>query len=64
MILQRLKNLWEFSKYRVETDLNENAVKVFPTTLAVKEATVNQRARFIPHIKVDPVKEITQENDN
>jgi len=40
-IWKRVKNIWEFSKYEVTTDLQKRRVEVWPTAEAIK--TVKQR---------------------
>lgn len=59
---QRIKNLWALSKYQPR-GLGEFTPKEGLPVTVLLEPQVSKKARavFIPRVKRDPVKELTQE---
>lgn len=59
-IFQRIKNVWKLSEFEPGQPAEE--YKTPGTTIAMIVKKPQQKAQFIPRVKVDPVQAITQEN--
>lgn len=57
---QRIKNVWKLSEFEPGQPTDEYKTPGTVISMIVKKPS--QKAVFIPHVKIDPVKEITQEH--
>lgn len=58
--LQRLKNVWKLSEFEPGQPTEEYKTPGTVVSMIVKKP--QQKTVFISRIKIDPVKELTQEN--
>lgn len=58
-MFQRVKNLWRLSESKTIEQFREEVFEEIQPKVLVKKP--QQKAIFIPRVKVDPVKELTKE---